>query len=234
MLVGDLYAQVSVYGTVYDEKDLPLQGVSVTSKRLGTGVATNLYGSYSLKVYPGDTVEYSLLGFRKEFVVVSQETGTARHDIHLYPDNLSLDQVKVIGRRNSQKDSLELRMEFGHIFEYKPPSVWKYGAMALSSPITFLGELFDFKGRKRNKQFRNTLLSYEQQHFIESRIPYRLVTELTGLEGDERALFYNKYLRDYEFVKHASQYDIHQKILQSFREYQESKGKHQEEEKQKE
>lgn len=223
ILICDLHAQVSVYGTIYDEKDLPLQGVSVTSKRLGTGVATNLYGSYSLKVYQGDTVEYSLLGFRKEYVVITQKTGTARHDIHLYPDNLSLDQVKVTGRRNSVKDSIELRMEYGHIFNYKPPSAWKYGAMALSSPITFLGELFNFKGRKRNKQFRETLLSYEQQHFIESRIPYRLVTELTGLEGDERALFYNKYLRDYDFVKYASQYDIHQKILQSFREYQESK-----------
>lgn len=223
ILINDLNAQVSVYGNVYDEKDLPLQGVSVTSKRLGTGVATNLYGSYSLKAYPGDTLEYSMLGFRKEIVVVTQETGTARHDIHLYPDNLSLDQVKVLGRRNSQKDSLELRREYGHIFDYEPPSVWKYGAMALSSPITFLGELFNFKGRKRNKQFRETLLNYEQQHFIESRIPYSLVTQLTGLEGEERALFYNKYLRDYEFVKHASLYDIHQRILQSFKEYQESK-----------
>lgn len=223
ILIGDLHAQVNVFGTVYDEKDLPLQGVSVTSKRQGTGVATNLYGSYSLKVYPGDTVEYSLLGFRKEYVAISQETGTARHDIHLYPDNLSLEQVRVVGRRNSRKDSIELRAEYGHIFDYEPPSVWKYGAMALSSPITFLGELLNFKGRKRNKQFQQTLLSYEQQHFIESRIPYRLVTELTGLEGEERALFYNKYLRDYEFVKYASQYDVHQRILQSFRYYQESK-----------
>src|SRR3546814_12784351 len=91
--------------------------------------------------------------------------------------------------------------------------------MALSHPITFLGELFDFKGRKRNKQFRNTLLDYEQQHFIESRIPYSLVTELTGLEGDERAMFYNRYLRDYEFVKYASIYDIHLRITESFKKY---------------
>ncbi|MFS8615185.1 MAG: carboxypeptidase-like regulatory domain-containing protein [Solitalea sp.] len=219
LLLSDLQAQVSVFGTVYDEKDLPLQGVLVISKRLGTGVATNLYGSYSLKVYPGDTLEYTMMGFRKEYVAIGQEGGTARHDIHLYPDHLTLDQVNVIGRRNRQKDSLALRNEYGHIFDYKPPGVLKYGAMALSSPITFLSELFNFKGRKRNKQFKENLLSYEQQNFIESRIPYQLVTELTGLEGDERALFYNRYLRDYEFVKYASQYDIHQRILQSFKEY---------------
>lgn len=214
---------MNVYGNVYDEKDLPLQGVSVTIKGSLAGAATNLYGSYSIKAYPGDTVEYSLLGFRKEYFAVTQEMGTANRDIHLYPDNLTLQQVKVLGRRNSVKDSLDLRMEFGHMFSYKPPSFWDYGAMALSSPITFLAEVLDFKGHKRDKQFRNTLLSHERQRFIESRIPYSLVTELTGLEGDERALFYNKYLRDYEFVKHASQYDIHRKIRQSFKEYQAGK-----------
>lgn len=221
--ICDLKAQVNVYGNVYDGKDLPLQGVSVTGKRSGTGVATDLYGSYSLKVYEGDTVEYSFLGFRKEYFVVTQKVGTARQDIHLYPDNLTLQQVQVSGRRNNVKDSLELRMEYGHMFGYKPPSALEYGAMALSSPITFLGEILDFKGHKRDKQFRNTLLSHERQRFIESRIPYSLVTELTGLEGDERALFYNKYLRDYEFLKHASQYDIHLKIKQAFKEYQRSK-----------
>lgn len=219
--VNNLRAQVSVFGTVYDEKDLPLQGVLIVSKRLGTAVATNLYGSYSLKVYPGDTLEYAMMGFRKEFVVIDQETGTARHDIHLYPDNLTLEQVSVIGQRNRQKDSIALRNEFGHVFDYKPPGVLKYGAMALSSPLTFLAEVFNFKGRKRNKQFKQNLLSYEQQNFIESRIPFQLVTDLTGLEGDERAVFYNTYLRDYEFVKYASQYDIHQRILQSFKAYQE-------------
>ncbi|HYH55718.1 MAG TPA: carboxypeptidase-like regulatory domain-containing protein, partial [Anseongella sp.] len=202
---SELNAQVNVFGNVYDGKDLPLQGVSVTIKRSGIGVATSLYGSYSIKAYQGDTIEYSFLGFRKEYFAVTQAVGTARQDIHLYPDNLTLGQVQVLGRRNNVKDSLELRREFGHMFGYKPPSIWEYGGMALSSPITFLGEVLDFKGRRRDKQFQNTLLSHERQRFIESRIPYSLVTELTGLDGDERALFYNKYLRDYEFVKYASQ-----------------------------
>src|SRR5690606_10336429 len=70
LLLCDLQAQVSGFATVYDEKDLPLQGVLVISKRLGTGVATNLYGSYSLKVYPGDTLEYTMMGFRKEYVAI--------------------------------------------------------------------------------------------------------------------------------------------------------------------
>lgn len=223
ILINDLNAQVRVYGKVYDEKDMPLQGVTVTGQHSVTGVATNLYGSYALDVNAGDTVVFSMLGFRKKYVAITQSDGMVRHDIHLYPDNLSLNQVKVYARRNSQKDSLELRQEFGHVFDYKPPGVLKYGAMALSSPITFLGELLDFKGRKRNKQFRKTLLDYEQQHFIESRIPYSLVTELTGLEGDERAMFYNRYLRDYEFVKYASLYDIRLRIVESFKEYQENK-----------
>lgn len=221
--IGNLYAQANVSGTVYDEKDLPLQGVSVISKRQGVGVATDLYGKYAINVYAGDTLEYSLLGFRKVQVIINEETGTPIHDIHLYPESMSLEQVQVVGRRNRQKDSIELRREYSHIFDYKPPGVLDYGAMALSSPITFFAKLFNFKGRKRNKQFRNTLHFYEQQRFIESRIPYGLVTQLTGLEGEERALFYNKYLRDYEFVKYASQYDIYQRIEQSFKEYEAAK-----------
>lgn len=224
LAAAGLSAQVIVYGNVYDEKDLPVQGVSVVSSRSGQGVATDLYGSYSLKLYAGDTVEYSILGYRKAYFPVTG-SGTARNDVHLFPDHLSLDQVKVIARRNSVKDSLEMRREYGHIFDYRPPGVLDYGAMALSSPITFLGKLFDFKGRKRNKGFRKTLLFHEQMRFIESRIPFSLVSELTGLTGDELGLFYNTYLRDYEFVKYASQYDIHRKILQSYREYLEAEEK---------
>src|SRR3546814_19886949 len=120
ILINDLNAQVRVYGKVYDEKDLPLQGVNVTSKHLGTGVGTNLYGSYSLDVNPGDTVVFSMLGFQKKYVAVPEEDGMVRHDIYLYPDHLSLEQVNVIARRNSQKDSMELRQEFRHVFDYRP------------------------------------------------------------------------------------------------------------------
>src|SRR3546814_8913387 len=69
ILINDLNAQERVYGKVYDEKDLPLQGENVTSKHLGTGVGTNLYGSYSLDVNPGDTVVFSLIGFQKSSAV---------------------------------------------------------------------------------------------------------------------------------------------------------------------
>src|SRR3546814_6123427 len=80
ILINDLNAQVRVYGKVYDEKDLPLQGVNVTSKHLGTGVGTNLYGSYSLDVNPGDTVVFSMLGFQKKYVAVTEEDGMVSHD----------------------------------------------------------------------------------------------------------------------------------------------------------
>lgn len=212
-------AQVNVFGKILDEENLPLPGVAVISKRRGTGVQTNQQGEYSLKVYTGDTVIYSFLGYMREFVPVEQQAGMLRKDLTLRPEPFSIDGVRVSAKRNRVKDSLELRREFGHIFGYSPPSALDYTTMALSSPITFLGTLLDFKGRKRNKDFQESLVYHEQQQFIESRIPMDLVRERTGLEGDELAMFYNRFLRNYRFAKQANQYDIYQRIDRSFEIY---------------
>lgn len=84
----------TVTGTVVDDTDEPLPGVSVVIKGHKTGVSTDVEGSYSIKVQPGDVIEFSYVGMKPQSVKVGNQT---KIDIQLMPDANSLDEFVAVG-----------------------------------------------------------------------------------------------------------------------------------------
>ncbi len=90
-----------VTGTVTDDSNEPLPGVSVVIKGTTEGVITDFDGNYSISASQGDTLVFSYVGFETKEVVV---TGTIM-DVTL-TSGVSLDEVVLVGTRNPSRTAL--------------------------------------------------------------------------------------------------------------------------------
>jgi len=87
-------SSVTVTGTVSDEKNEALIGVSVIVKGTQNGTVTDLDGNYSISCRRGDVISFSYMGYLTEDVKFTNQT---RVNVTLKEDNKLLDEVVVIG-----------------------------------------------------------------------------------------------------------------------------------------
>ena len=87
-----LWAQNQVTGTVSDEDDNPLSGVSVIIQGTTTGAFTDANGSFSISVPDGGSLTFSYLGYSSQTLAVGDRTTL---NIQLAAENLTLDEVVV-------------------------------------------------------------------------------------------------------------------------------------------
>ena len=89
-----LMAQVTLKGTITDDQNLPLPGVTVLVKNTFNGTMTDADGTYSINVMPADTILFSMIGMITQEVVVGNRTVI---DIVLETETTLIDEVVVIG-----------------------------------------------------------------------------------------------------------------------------------------
>lgn len=98
---GMLFAQNSITGSVKDEHGEPIIGASVTVKEDKTvGTITDLDGKFTIQASRTNTLVVSYIGYITQEVPVS---GKTNFSITLREDNLSLDEVVVIGYGTQRK-----------------------------------------------------------------------------------------------------------------------------------
>ncbi|MDE6368267.1 MAG: TonB-dependent receptor [Muribaculaceae bacterium] len=86
--------QITVKGTVVDDTDDPLPGVSVVIKGHKTGVMTDINGNYVVNAKPNDVIEFTYIGMKPESVKVN---GRTKIDVTLVPDSNVLDEFVAVG-----------------------------------------------------------------------------------------------------------------------------------------
>lgn len=92
-----------VSGTVVDENDDPLIGVSVIISGTTTGCSTDIDGKYSLSVpRNAKTIEFSYVGYNKEVRPISSST----LNVKMTPNATVMDEVVVIGYGTQKKTDL--------------------------------------------------------------------------------------------------------------------------------
>lgn len=92
-----------VNGKVTDEKGNPLPGVSVSVKGSNRGTIADESGNFSIDVKPGETLEFSIVGYKTYTVKVGNETTIS---VKLEPDAADLNTVVVIGYGTQKKGDL--------------------------------------------------------------------------------------------------------------------------------
>ncbi len=129
LLPGITIAQnLNVTGTVIDESNETLIGVSVRIKGTNTGTITDYDGRYTLPNVPqGSTLEFSYIGYRSKEVKV---TGN-RLNVTLDPDNKLLEEVVVIGYGQQKKVTIT-----GAVANVGGKELLKYPAASLGNAIS--------------------------------------------------------------------------------------------------
>ncbi|WP_254640168.1 TonB-dependent receptor [Chitinophaga sp. GbtcB8] len=94
-----------ISGTVTDESNQPLPGVTVTLKGGGSGTVTDASGKYLLRVSAeSGTLEFSSLGFDRQEAAFSNERTTV--NIQLKSNQKALGEVVVVGYGTQRKVNL--------------------------------------------------------------------------------------------------------------------------------
>lgn len=89
-----LFSQVTVKGTVIDENNDPLPGVSIIVQGTTRGTSTDLDGKYSIEADPSETLVYSMVGMITQSHLVGNNTTI---NVTLGLETTSLEEVIVVG-----------------------------------------------------------------------------------------------------------------------------------------
>lgn len=98
------FQEYNIKGTIVDEKNTPLPGVSILVKDTSIGTSTDFDGNYSLKVKDLNVIlEVSFLGFKTQEVKVN---GRLKINITLQEDISALDEVTVVAFGTQKRESV--------------------------------------------------------------------------------------------------------------------------------
>ncbi|MBS2211955.1 TonB-dependent receptor [Carboxylicivirga mesophila] len=102
LMVHIMYSQErTLTGTVKDDINQPLPGVSIIIEGTTQGTISDVEGNFSLKVPEGDVnLVFSFIGFQRQVINV---TGQATVTVQLLPDTEDLDEVVVVGYGTTKK-----------------------------------------------------------------------------------------------------------------------------------
>lgn len=95
--------QVSVSGTIADEKGEPIPGANIVEKGTVNGAVSDFDGNYTITVSENATLIFSYLGYVTQEIEVNENTSI---DVTLLVDNQQLDEVVVIGYGSVEKDKI--------------------------------------------------------------------------------------------------------------------------------
>lgn len=103
--LSESFAQsVQVKGTVTDDSDLPVPGVSILVKGTNQGTVTDIDGNYQLNVANAQSVlVFSFLGFKNQEITVGNQD---QIDVKLQSEMSDLGEVVVVGYGTQKKSDL--------------------------------------------------------------------------------------------------------------------------------
>ena len=101
-IVGEYVAKV-VTGRVTNESGDPLGGVSVLVKGTARGTTTNANGVFSISVDAGETLEFSIIGYKLYSVKIGSENTV---NAQLQSDASKLNEIVVVGYGSQKRSSI--------------------------------------------------------------------------------------------------------------------------------
>lgn len=203
---------------VYDEsKNFGMEAVSVLSSS-GNGTITNSDGFYEIEVTETDSIWFSYLNKSTIKYAVLKIPNPMQFDISLQVNVTVMKEVKIIPK-NYRQDSLQNRMDYAKIFNYKKPALKtvtpQYGA-GMGFDLDEIINMFRFRRNRSMASFQQRLLLEEQDKFVSYRFNKALVRRLTLLDGAELDSFMLLFRPSFTFTKIAGDYEFRLYIKQAF------------------
>ncbi len=121
-------SEKNIRGKVLDEKGEPVVSISVTVKGTSRGTVTKNDGSFSIQAKPGETLNFSGVGYKPQSVVLGNE---ATISITLSQDASNLSDVVVVGYGTQKKVTVT-----GAVSAVKGEALIKSPAVDLSNSLS--------------------------------------------------------------------------------------------------
>jgi TonB-linked SusC/RagA family outer membrane protein len=97
-------AQTRVAGTIVDENNVPIPGVTIVEKGTNNGTNSDNDGKYTINVAGSDaTLVFSFIGYRTQEVAVNNQTSV---NVSMAPDITALQEVLVTGYTSERKQDI--------------------------------------------------------------------------------------------------------------------------------
>ncbi|SKB36159.1 CarboxypepD_reg-like domain-containing protein [Parapedobacter luteus] len=198
----------------------PIRGTSIVVGQIRA--ATDAAGHFNLPSPTGFplTVTATHVGYDPVSIKLYMPPDTLLQ-IFLSGKAIGLDEVTVLGRRNSVKDSLWMRREYADQFNFKPVKPWQ--AMTLS-PVGIginLNVLFASFSReqKQHKRLKAALFHDERQDYVDRRFTKALIQAQTNIPDAELDVFHWYFRPTYEQLLGFTEYDLLLYIQQHYKDF---------------
>jgi len=207
----------TIRGIVYDSsRTSPVPSVSVLSTG-GNGTVTNNEGYYEIQVAEKDSIWFSYLNKPTMKFPVLKIANTMGFDISLHVNVPTLKEVKI-KLKNYKQDSLQNRIDYAKIFNYKKPglkTVTPQIGAAAGFDLDEIINVFRFRRNRSMASFQKRLFQQEHDKFVDYRFSKALVRRLTQLDGKALDSFMMVFRPSFLFTKLAGEYDFYQYIKES-------------------
>jgi hypothetical protein len=208
---------------VYDiTKTNPVEAVSVVSTS-GRGTITDSLGRYSLVVNETDSIYFSFLNKATPKYAISSIQNLSSFDISIQKKVQQLPNV-LVKQRNYRMDSLQNRLDYEKIFNYKKPGLSTSlnpspGNVAVGLDLDELINMFKFRKNKRMVSFQNRLVKEEKEKYISHRFNKGLVRKLTSLPDPEIDSFMLEFRPTFDMATQFNELEFGQFIVEAFKYY---------------
>lgn len=199
-------AQSALEGKVTGRDSLPLPGVSIKNMQSGMFSISGNDGRFRIPARLTDTLLFTAIGY----IPLATQAGLLPAVLRMKTQITQLPGIDVL-KRTHTRDSMELREEYGKQFNFRRPKWYEVGMITpvgIGVNIHKLYKALSFRNNKRSDVFKERLISFEQQQFIDQRFTPALVARYTGLAGDSLTLFLHRCRPDFKFAAEAAEYDF--------------------------
>lgn len=211
------HAQV-LNGVVIDGETLkPLQNVIVVNQATYQSTTTDKDGHFLLLAKTGDVIATSFTGYH----AIHRPANPGQElRLELYPLTVKLKEYVVRDLTPFQRDSIELTVLYSKELNKRPVKPGFSSANGggfsglIGAPIQRLS-----KSYRQNKRFRETFKKDMEQRYIDTRYTPTLVGTLTGLTGDNLAMFMNTFPMEYGFARRATDLELKIWIRDNYKKY---------------
>jgi hypothetical protein len=222
-VAGNIFAQLSVSGTVYDStRTVYVKNVLVKTKS-GNHTITDSLGQYSIAVTKNDSIAFVYRNkSTPEFAVrdiVNMTAFDVAIQVRVFGKFKTLKEVTVTSK-TYKEDSIENREDFEHIFDYSKPG-FKLSDNDNNAGIDLdqLIDMFRFKRNKEMHMMQQRLLEEEQDKYVDYKFNRTLIKRITTIDSTDIDAFMKRYRPSFEFVRTATTADYYQYILDASYEF---------------
>lgn len=197
---------LSVEGIVFDQFSGQRVGkVFIRNAQTKENTFNNSRGEFSLSLGKGDQVILEKEGY---FTDTLAYTGQPVLLVYMRRSSIYIPEVRVVARK-SPDDVLKATKEaFRKSYNLaEPGDVFSVGPTGAGISINTIYSLFS-REVKQAKRLTRVIQEEYEANVVDYHFTRELVGTLTGLKGDDLALFMRNYRPSYAFVKSATPYQL--------------------------